>query len=59
MQTIDMTPTWAGLLPTMLAILEDKSAPEAAKKPLREELMRLARAVDKQNERNKEARDDS
>ena len=49
---IDLTPTWEGLMPAMIAILE--GAPEAAKVPIREELTRLARAMDKHNAKAKE-----
>lgn len=52
-QTIDITPTWTGLLPGMLRILEDASQPEGAKQPLREELTRLAKHVDDLNKRSK------
>lgn len=48
---LDMTPTWAGILPALLAILED-GGPEG-RDMAREELSRLARAVDSANARAK------
>lgn len=47
MKTIDMTPTWTGIMPGLLAVLEDGT--ETGKKLAREELMDLARKVDALN----------
>lgn len=53
MKTIDLTPTWHGLMPAMLRILEDPDQSEAAKQPLRDEIMRLASAMDVLNAESK------
>ena len=50
-QIVDLTPTWRGLMPALIAVLQDGS-PEG-KKEVAKELMRLADAVDKSNERGK------
>ena len=47
MKHIDMTPTWAGLMPAFFAVFENGT--EEGKKIAREELMRLARALDAVN----------
>ena len=46
-QYIDLTPTWVGIMPALIAAVKNDS-PAAI-----EELMRLARTVDQQNERSK------
>lgn len=46
-ETIDMTPTWAGLLPALLALAESSTA--AGKKTAREEFARMAKAADQWN----------
>lgn len=46
-ETIDMTPTWAGLLPVLLELLERGNA--EGKKTARAELARMAQAADKWN----------
>lgn len=48
MKTIDLTPTWAGLMPAFIAVLQD-GAPEG-QEAIRGELMRLAGIVDSANE---------
>jgi hypothetical protein len=50
-KTIDMTPTWTGLMPAFFAVFENGT--EEGKKIAREELMRLAAAVDGKNLRAK------
>ena len=45
--TIDVTPTWAGIMPGLIAVLEDGT--QAGKDAARAELMRLAHAVDASN----------
>lgn len=45
--TIDMTPTWEGLMPGLIAMLQDGSP--AAQQTAREELTRLAKFADQQN----------
>lgn len=49
---IDMTPTWRGILPILLAALED-GTPEG-KRIAREEIQRMADAADLWNARNAE-----
>lgn len=46
---VRLEPTWAGLMPAMLAVLQDPRAPQKAKGDIRDELMRLARAMDEIN----------
>ncbi len=43
-ETIDITPTWAGLLPAMLMVLEQGNA--KAKQEIKAELQRMARIAD-------------
>ena len=50
MLTIDLTPTWQGLMPALLVMLTDGS-PEV-RKFATSELMRLARAVDAMDKAN-------
>lgn len=49
-KTIDLTPTWAGIMPGIISILENGN--EDGRKIAREELMNLAKQVDSLN--NKE-----
>lgn len=49
MKYIDCTPTWTGLMPAFFAVLEDGT--DEGKKIAREELMRLAKAIDAQNKK--------
>jgi len=42
--TIDITPTWSGLLPYLLNLYE--SGPETARQTAKEELARMAKAAD-------------
>jgi hypothetical protein len=51
METIELTPTWQGVLPILLAALEDGT--KEGKRIAREELRRMAEAADKFNELNK------
>ncbi len=51
-ETVDITPTWQGVLPVYLEALED--GPEAARKPAREEIRRMAKALDDIIKRKKE-----
>ena len=48
METIDLTPTWAAVLPALLAVIEDGT--DEGRKMAREELARMAQAADKYNE---------
>jgi len=55
-ETFDMTPTWAALLPAMLAVLDnpDESFDVMnAKMNIRHELSRMARAADLWNKHTK------
>jgi hypothetical protein len=45
--TIDLTPTWAGVLPALLAVLE--SGTNEGKKMAREELAKMAKGLDRCN----------
>jgi len=49
----NVTPTWSGLLPAMIAILQD-SDNEEAKHDIKQELKRMARAADMTVARAKE-----
>jgi hypothetical protein len=44
MKSINLTPTWEGILPALLAVLEDGT--ETGKKLAREELKRMAKIAD-------------
>jgi hypothetical protein len=46
MKTIDITPTWEGILPVMLEVLKNPKADPQAKKEVWSEFMRLARIAD-------------
>jgi hypothetical protein len=48
MQTIDMTPTWSGLLPVMVHILQHSES-ESSKRDIADELTKMARAADRWN----------
>ena len=50
-RTIDLTPTWTVIVRLGMRLLEDSSVPEAAKKLMREEFMRLAKFADDTNAR--------
>ena len=43
--SINITPTWSGLLPAMIAILQD-SDNDKAKSEIKQEFKRMARAAD-------------
>lgn len=47
MKTIELMPTWAGLLPMLLMLLENGNA--EGRKTAREELARMAQAADRWN----------
>ena len=51
--TIDITPTWSALVPIMIEVLKNPRANNAAKAEVTQELLRLAKIVDNQNERIK------
>ena len=46
MKTIDITPTWSGLIRPMLEVLKNPKADPQAKKGIEEELIRLAKIAD-------------
>lgn len=46
-RTLDLTPTWAGLMPALIALLQDGTA--EGQKTAREELARLAGGMDSAN----------
>lgn len=48
METIDLTPTWSGILPGLLAVIENGTG--EGRRLAREELARMAQAADKYNE---------
>ena len=50
-KTIDITPTWEGLMPALFRVLESGSI--EAKGSVRAELMKLARFADKSREERK------
>ena len=51
--TIDITPTWSALVPIMIEGLKNPKANNTAKAEVTQELLRLAKIVDNQNERIK------
>jgi hypothetical protein len=51
-KTIDITPTWSALLPTMLEVLKNPNAPLEAKQEITNELQRLAKFADNLNKQN-------
>jgi len=46
METIDITPTWSGLIRPMIEVLKNPKADPQAKKGIEEELIRLAKIAD-------------
>lgn len=54
--TIDITPTWQGLLPGMIAVLQNPKAQPKSHEAIAIELGRMARAADQWNEHVKEQR---
>ena len=52
-ETIDITPTWSALVPIMIEVLKNPKANSTAKAEVTQELLRLAKIVDDQNERIK------
>jgi hypothetical protein len=45
-QYVDVTPTWADLLPGMLAVIANPDTPSVGRTMIEGELMRMARAAD-------------
>lgn len=56
-KTIDITPTWQALMPTMIAVLTNPKADNDSHKTIADELMRLAKIVDDQNAKAKAQKD--
>ena len=52
-ETIDVTPTWSALVPVMVEVLKSPTVNNAAKAEVTQELLRLAKIADNQNERIK------
>jgi len=46
MKTIDIRPTWSGLIRPMIEVLKNPKADPQAKKGIEEELIRLAKIAD-------------
>ena len=46
MKTIDIKPTWSGLIRPMIEVLKNPKADPQAKKGIEEELIRLAKIAD-------------
>jgi hypothetical protein len=44
--TIDITPSWAGVLPILIAVLENPRGSAESKQSMAEELGRMAKAAD-------------
>ena len=53
MKTIDITPKWEGMMRLIITVLENPKALAESKQAMREELLDLARWVDKVNEERK------
>ena len=45
LETIDMTPTWRGLMPGLIAVLQNAKAPNGTHGDIRAELHRMANAA--------------
>ena len=54
-ETIDITPKWSALIPVMVEVLKSPKANNTAKAEVAQELLRLAKIVDDQNEKVKMA----
>lgn len=54
-ETIDITPKWSALIPVMVEVLKSSKANNTAKAEVTQELLRLAKIVDDQNEKVKMA----
>jgi hypothetical protein len=51
MKTIDITPSWRGIVGPMLAVLQNPEASEDAKEEIRDEFFRMASFIDEVNSR--------
>ena len=54
MKTIDMTPTWESAVRIYMAVLENNNASAESRKTAREEIVFLAKTVDRLNRVKKE-----
>ena len=54
METIDITPSWEACVKIYIAVLENENASFTGKREAREELLRLAKIVDSQNNQAKQ-----
>lgn len=45
-ENFNIVPTWAGVMPALLEILENPDAPRESKRIIRDQIMRLCRAAD-------------
>lgn len=50
-ETINITPTWSALVPIMIEVLKSPRSNNTAKQEVTQELLRLAKIVDDQNEK--------
>jgi len=55
-KTIDVTPKWVAIVRILTEVLKSPRAGNADKQNATNELLKLAKMVDTQNERNKNAR---
>jgi len=53
-KTMDLTPTWQGILPAMLTLLKQESTPFETEKYVESELLKMARIADKYVESQKD-----
>lgn len=52
--TVNITPTWSGIVGSMCAVLENEEGSWEAKQVIREEFARMAQAADLYNEEHKD-----
>ena len=53
-KTMDLTPTWQGILPAMLTLLKQESTPFETEKYVESELLKMAWVADKYVESQKD-----
>jgi len=59
MNTIDMTPTWTGIIPAMIAIIKNPDASFESQKMVQEEFLKMAKLADSYVEHCKDQEGDS
>ena len=59
MKTIDMTPTWTGIIPAMIAIIKNPNASFESQKMIQAEFLKMAKLADSYIEHVKEQEGDS